>query len=544
MPDPPKRYPDKEQNYITQRDDVSADLPDAVLPWMQTVTASIKTGTQPDWKAQLCPAIFSPVDIESPGCIDLAVIASKPAPDNDLGPNMTSYRFQLPAPSAPVHLEAGKAYGFCIVGLPPVPNKKSGDKRLCSPFQVSRPFFEDPQPWLEKDVNGVRFVIFGVVDDELRGQLSPENAAWRDKDHQHSEVAVVAPETALAQALEAYAADAASRPAFAGKVVHMLMAQMAPAKAEALAASLTTQSNAPAPLPFDLVLSAADERRSTGREVREIKPLTSAIVAPAAVAQSLSAATLNAPLIIPHPIYLQNAEPHLIEPLEAVFVISSPAGKRYVNEPYMPLAANHLVEFNALCPKMPQLEKKLVDFLDRHKGLVSEDECPGLDKVQCFTLYSMRKQFNADAAMLQRWDFFDACVYRPDGKNPHITTPIPPDDLPQSLQRTVWNASYLTRVSITGAKLKSVLDTSQKIAKAQKASTYTSALHDRDLVYIGIAKKDKTYYVNSEPIDDNRIYSIATDDALAVGSTQYPDLTDTSFAKPEVFNKDKGYYTL
>jgi 2',3'-cyclic-nucleotide 2'-phosphodiesterase (5'-nucleotidase family) len=90
-------------------------------------------------------------------------------------------------------------------------------------------------------------------------------------------------------------------------------------------------------------------------------------------------------------------------------------------------------------------------------------------------------------------------------------------------------------VSITGAKLKNVLDTSMKIANAQQAGTYVSLLHDRDLLYIGVTQKGKTYYVNGDVIEEARIYSIATDDLLAVGNSGYPGISDAGFAHQRSF---------
>jgi hypothetical protein len=544
----PVKYEDKSDlDYISQLKGVSPAIPDAVLPWNVTLGLSldqdiVKTN---QLQAELCRAPNNPVEIESKGCMPLCWrdagtcknIIKPPANPPSSGNKPFSYIFEIPDPNA---LEPSKSYGFCITGLP-MPKDNPYAKRFCKPFQVAWPFFWDDKlpvnskanrPWYEIDKNDVRFVVFAVVEEEFRGALSRENATWLDNKKQRSEVLAVPPDQALSQAVEAYVKYAATS---AKPAIHVLLAQMSPANAEAFAASLNANPQVPqspaANFSFDVVLSAADQRRSTGNEVREI-------------AASKRPGNLSAPLMIPHPIYIPDAKQPLVDPLEAVFITTDAYGQTYVNEPYMPAGADQLDKFHAACVTTPSIYQDLVDVLKkRHPEAASQYDCPGssMDPLKCFTLDSIRKEFSADLAMLQQWSFFDACVYRPQGQ---ISKDVAPDELIESLRRTLWSTSYVTRISITGAKLKTVLDNSAKIATAQKSSTYTSLLHDRDLAYIGVSKKDKTYYVDGLPIDDARIYSIATDDALAVGNTEYLDVADSSFAAPEIFRGDEAEDTL
>lgn len=554
----PKHYADVRLDYVSHMDGVSPAFPEFVLPWKPTITVSIdQKSVKAGWQAQLCTATQSPVEIDHPpyksaeskGCSDVAPLPPQSTSNNSVSGESPLLVFQLPelSDSSRAHLEAGKSYGFCITWsssseteLGSSQPKAPAPKRFCQPFQVERPFFwpdekpsfADNQPWFE-DVSG-HFVVFGVVDPELRGALSRENAAWLDKDKQHSEIAVIPPDVALSQSIEAYRHI---HPAVEGETtVAVLLAQMAPASAEALAAQLNPSGKDPGPgFKFDLVLSAADERRSTGREAREIE-------------SSTVTGTLSAPLMIPHPIYLTSGDGVLVDPLEAVHIVTKPHGKTYHHEPFMPVEASQNANFNKLCANDTNLYLKLNAYaqkiLEQRYPTTSKknpaEECSKIDALKCLTLSAIRDELDTDLAMLQQWNFFKGCVYRPQGK----ITNIGPVELLESLRRAVWAASYLARVTITGAKLKTVLDASAKIANSQKSSTYTSLLHDRDLAYIGVTKKDKIYYVNGQPIEDTRIYSIATDDSLAVGNSEYPDLVDATFAAPEIFRDDVADTTI
>ena len=444
----PRVPDDVELDYVTHMKGISASLSDPVLPWKRTIIVSIdKQFIQSGLTAKLCIATDSPVEIDAgeysdqsqKGCRILCREEAengkyKPTagqgceeewtspPPSTLNKGPMSYAFVLPDSSERLHLEAGKSYGFCVTGKVPHDFGEKTDvtqkewmakgERFCQPFQVERPFFNDasvkdralqsPNPWFEADRGDqeeTHFVVFAVVDPELRNRLSRENAAWRDVGGQHSEIAVIPPEVALSQTMEAYERFQLNHPLKKDQtLIRVLLAQMPPANAEALAAYLNARQGKN-PLihefKFDLVLSAADERRSNGREIRAIKYDT-----------ELTGA-LTAPLIVPHPIYLTGPG-RLVNPLEAVIISSDYGETTYYHEPSMPFPTAAGNSFANACSKsVPSIYDQLSEKILQAE--LRSGQCPKLDALQCLTLESMRSELKADVAILQRWNFFQCC---------------------------------------------------------------------------------------------------------------------------------------
>ncbi len=170
----------------------------------------------------------------------------------------------------------------------------------------------------------------------------------------------------------------------------------------------------------------------------------------------------------------------------------------------------------------------LLDQASQPKMLPSNSHgyCNATSAFQCLTLKTMAEALEADAAMLQRRDFYDQCNY--EGTSSGAVSA-------QMVERVLWNTGYLTRVSVTGTTLKAILQSSDNIAKAEQSWTNQPPIRNRDLVYLGITKSDGLYYINGAALEESKIYSIATSDQLALGDSAYPQFAQVDLVSPTVF---------
>ncbi len=151
----------------------------------------------------------------------------------------------------------------------------------------------------------------------------------------------------------------------------------------------------------------------------------------------------------------------------------------------------------------------------------------------------MRSELDADIAFLQQNDFYGDCNYEgPPGPNL-------PWDLSEMVGRVLWNSGYLTRVSVSGATLRTILQNSDKIKQQENSSTSEPIVRKQDLVYLGVSKANGLYFVDGEAVDDNKIYSVATSDQLAFESSIYPQFGQLDLVAPSVFfGWDKHTYSI
>ena len=70
--------------------------------------------------------------------------------------------------------------------------------------------------------------------------------------------------------------------------------------------------------------------------------------------------------------------------------------------------------------------------------------------------------------------------------------------------RVLWNSGYLTRVSVSGATLRSILQNSEKIKQQEESSTNEPLVRNQDLVTLGVSKANGLYFVDGAAIDDTR----------------------------------------
>ena len=95
------------------------------------------------------------------------------------------------------------------------------------------------------------------------------------------------------------------------------------------------------------------------------------------------------------------------------------------------------------------------------------------------------------------------------------------------LDRLIWKGDLLTLLYVPGSALKNALQQSKKYADEEDSSLSLVVDRGRKLEKLGIRqdKVTKEYLINELPLDEKKIYAVATTDYIGAGDTGYPDLT-------------------
>ena len=188
--------------------------------------------------------------------------------------------------------------------------------------------------------------------------------------------------------------------------------------------------------------------------------------------------------------------------------------------------------------------------------------CEAATDFECLALASMAKKLDTDIALLQRRDLYTGCVLADEAPiDDHQNGGQDPQTLKdnQIIERRLPETGFLTRVSVSGATLKSLMQQNDSIVSQSPFSTSPTAVdQDRVLVTFGITKgrpmsnnpitypksakppigdvdPATTYYINGLPLDATKIYSIATTDRLATAEPNFSQLSQNDLESPETF---------
>lgn len=408
-------------------------------------------------------------------------------------------------------LEPGWDYGLCQIKKDREDSSKPGIETKCQTFSVLNPFFsfsrsasmkgpdyKDPDPFvlIRRDDDPKHDVaIFGVVDPSITQQIGVLNYSWLNQDlKQKTVVSAEEPGEALKEQLDyfesSYRAAHNDRP-FDG--IKILLAQMSPQRARVLAARLKK---------FQLVVTEANEEQAT-----------SEVVLSTVWSEDTSASPFIA---VPAPYYRSGGK----ETVEGNVHFGIVDAERVDNTAKWKLQSREAQALKVDGKFMPQddvantlrpfLKDKCVDtkFLDSVRYTTKLDEV-----LKLATLCGMRQRLGADVALIQKRDLFSRVPV--DAKN----------DLPQILDHLIWKGDLLTLMYVPGSALKKALDSSKKYDADDSDNLSLSDEKGRGLVYLGIKKNDKSeYLINEVPLDDNKIYAVATSDYIGAGDTGYPEL--------------------
>jgi hypothetical protein len=462
-------------------------------------------------------------------------------------------------------LDPGKKYGLVLESNTSV--RACAEKEVsCIRFRTHQPFFHfnDSTPGNDHDPKRYVFlapknaVIFGVVDPTLGEQVGVLNFSWKNESEESSTVVSAEdPVEALQTQLDFFNR---THPNFDG--VKILLAQMGPERARALGAHFPE---------FQIVVTAADGERSTSeldirtkwaegphakafvaipspyydpqqrdryegivhlgrvdvsydntfeqeKYVRNIaKPaawiLESKRIAPQEVALSKPVYTQA---IGADPIKTQATLSANKDPLKTQSIEDSIGPAKLALANYAPLAAG---------PPPPTFFERIDD---RFKECQEKTDPDYFNKIKLLTLCLMREQVRADVALVQKRDFFNELP------NANLTNPA---HFQEALDRIIWKGDLLTLLYVPGSALKNALDQSKKFDEEDGNALSLADERARGLQFLGVHfdSKSKKYIINEMPLDDKKIYAVATTDYVGAGDTGYPDL-----AKAALDPKDRA----
>jgi hypothetical protein len=406
-------------------------------------------------------------------------------------------------------LQPGWNYGLCKI------NKGSaelGIETKCQTFSVLNPFFsfsrvapmkgrdyKDPDPFvfIRSDTEPKHEVaIFGVVDPTITQQIGVLNYSWsNDDEKQKTVVSAEDPAEALKEQLdyfESWYQTAHNDHPFEG--LKILLAQMSPQRARVLAARLNK---------FQLVVTEANEEQATSEVV---------------LSTVWNKDTSASPFIaVPAPYYRSGLK-ETVEGnvhfgiVDAERVDGTAKWKLQSREAEaLPVDGKFMSEDEVAKILRPLLKEKCVET----KFLNGDNYTTKLDEIlRLATLCAIRERLGADVALIQKRDLF--------GRVPESTGPI---ETQQLLDRLIWKGDLLTLMYVPGSALKKSLELSKKYDNEDSDNLSLSNEKGRGLEYLGIKKNDKSeYLINEVPLDDKKIYAVATSDYIGAGDTGYPDL--------------------
>lgn len=420
-------------------------------------------------------------------------------------------------------LNYGLNYGLCVDrDLPPDPPNASTVG--CLRFSAYKPFFNhphsvsmentdgytDPLPYVIKD--GV--AIFGVVDPALTDQIGVLNLGWQnERSNLTSKVSFEDPVEALKQQLDYFAEQTKGQ----NIKLKILLVQGSPQRTRALAAKFSDD--------FQIVVSAADQEQGTsGAEMyTHWRP------------------NRNAFLAVPNPYFNPSTKKQAIH-------FSWIAATSTAPKTSWKLTASNFdpVEVTAESDDADEFWKRVEARVGGNLNLKSfsgktctpaefqrgdKEKNSRQDYLKWLVLCAMRDHTKADIALIQKRDLFDQIPKFEKSEsnllNPAGLPNTAADDdrnLQQTIDRLIWKGDLLSLLYVPGSALKSTLDKSEVFAAEENSSLSLAVDRGRSLEKLGVFKENSEYLVNGLPIDDKKIYAVATTDYIGAGDTGYPDL--------------------
>lgn len=402
--------------------------------------------------------------------------------------------------------EPGKNYGLCQRDQ----NQSTNDKEVekgCLSFSIFRPFFNfpheipligtkynDPDPFVvirDKADHSRDVAIFGVVDPNIAAEVGLLNFSWSNEDGKLKTVVSAEDPAEALQEEVVYFKEWYKRNGWGDfKGLKVLLAQMSPQLARVLVARLPS-------LEFQVVVTAADQEQGTSetRLSTEWKSGTSA------------GTFVAVPLPYYDPKDKKNEGTVHLGMIEASPSSDGKSSKflgNSLSRVEVPATKSDAGSF------WKKVEETLPNCMPGFK-LTAETRA---DRVKWLTLCAMRERLGADVALIQKRDFFDG----PDEGSNDI------DDIQHVLDRKIWKGDLLTLMYVPGSALKKALDLSKRFDTDDKNQLSLESEKLRGLEYLGVTKPGKDYLINEMPLDEKKVYAVATTDYIGAGDTGYPDL--------------------
>jgi hypothetical protein len=465
-----------------------------------------------------------------------------------------------PPPNEPHHFDLripdgamlpGRSYAVCLRRPPqamPSTKTPSSSRDYCVRVTVDHPFFlypnacptpanprqpySDPLPYVWRclpDAEGraplssdvakgectpghAEVAIFGVVDPELKEHIGQLNYSWLNatpRSKYKTEIEVTDPADALRQVRQLFDTE---HPRFRG--VKVLLAQMIKPRAQHLAAKLGGE--------FHVVIAEPQVEHVTGNA-----SLTLHGPPPRPPADKLPPTVV----VVPPPFYDPIAGKPAVWPRKLVVNRLSDAKE----------SSRFSFELDGEPAEVPQSAERVEDQLWLRKAIVAawnrlvpEKEHLGPDAprekfrsaFQDYVLHVLKQTARADVALLQKRDFFFGARLTP--------REVTDRDVTLAIDRILWKGDVVIKRTLPGKSLKEVLKRSKSFDERDDSLLSLDVEKRRGLVKLGIAHdaaRDQ-YLVNGEPLDDGRLYTVATSDYAGLGDTGYPELISDAAGGP------------
>jgi len=408
-------------------------------------------------------------------------------------------------------LPFGKNFGLCT--------KNEKNENACLRFSTHTPFFyfphevpkdgdgyTDPEPYTIQN----NVAVFGVVDQTLGEQVGALNFGWRhaSNDKLTTRLSAEDPVDALQQQLDYFERR---HPKFDG--LKVLLAQMTPQHARELAARFPQ---------FQVVVSAADQEQATSDITMSTnwRPLSHSpgqfLAVPAPYFNSaLRTEAVHFGMLDATPL-----EPNLLQKSPWALISKADAGDAVKNE---------IDPSSDFWKKVKELPGCVRPGFDREQPKENYDN---ITYLKWLVLCTMQQHLGADVALIQTQDLFDRIpllderqlTLRAGSK----TQAEIQDNVQQTLDRLIWKGDFITLLHVPGSALKSALAKSEAFEDAENAKLALSVDKGRKLETLGIRKEKGEYFINELPVEDDRIYAVATTDYIGAGDTGYPDLANAA----------------
>lgn len=539
----------------------------AIYPWTTAVAISVPDGEYvPDAGALVCPASVkvSSITSHSVDCVlwdrasayegtNLRMLETqaKLAQPRVATTTRSTIRFALggdhPGPSAAAYIPvssdgkisarsagnpagmlfAGTSVRVCLKKTPKKGQDPTKEEYGCisgKPLTVQRLFIS--RAWIQVG-NGNEDVVFGALAPDSLNGLSPVDRQWVPKNPDKDpmmQVGVGDPAEALTQAVNAYNIVNKKTPA-----TGILLAQMTPAEAKSLADSLGTSAADGNLTQVRMIVSAADEV--------EASPEWEVKFPPAPQPENPAAAQRSPrfiPVITPAPVFqtknclgeVTDSDPEPAAQLCLARLVYRD-DRTLINAPALALSEGPKDHTHRLPPPndqgAPSAENTYCD-----NAISDTWECKVLDGMR----EAMKDHSGAkpDIAILEEKQF----DYLRSGINPD--SPVQPGA--SQVAKALWKAGNLTRVTLKGSTILSILNQSQA-NQARSFQTMQSLRRSEQLRIRGIYMDKDNIYVRGIPLDANKLYAVATTDQLANASSDYPAFANTDLTLPEYFWRHK-----
>jgi hypothetical protein len=538
----------------------------SVYPWFQGADLQI-SGSDPDGlvagriaddalTVKVCPSSVTgnPDSIMDPNSPDGQAHCKPVTRYRDPQGDGSKFRLILPNADGSV-LIPGENYGLCF-SLPVSANKKivydrNKTRTFCVRFSVRKSFFQrtwpppnDPDPNAEPaakepkpyvllqttDLSGtpIAIAIFGVVDPHLGEYIGMLNLAWENQKGKKykTQVAMTDPEEALKEMLDYFEAqnpclkstldpEEKAKCVVVPKLTRVLLAQMSPAEAQALARRTGK---------FQVVISAADPEAGASNHLEQTET-------------SPGGGTFSTTLAVPEPYYVAGRTGEQKSQWMAdigslqIYPVNQASGTRKtvlehfesvsINRPRVSPPNQFWVEvqkyLNKNCLESPPhgFNKRVFEIP------VTSSTASQEAQIEWLAACVAQKQWGADVVLFQKRDFFVDLPY---------STEMQADTFQQFLGRLIWKGDFLSMLYVPGSALQAAMKQS-KAYDADDASTLSLADEKkRGLVATGIRydSAHDEYVINEVPLDKNRIYAVVTSDYIGAGDTGYPDLATSA----------------